>query len=113
MPKPLNIDATLIQHLGDLARITLPADRQAEARDKLQQLVDRFSALAEVAFSADHEGAGPRGSMDGAASTATHTMTPEQLRDDLPEAPPSTAEVLANAPQTAADCFVVARVVEP
>lgn len=108
MPKPLIIDATLIQHLGDLARITLPADRQAEARDKLQQLVDRFSALSEVAFSADHGG-----SVEGAAGTAIHTMTPDQLRDDLPEAPPSTAEVLANAPQTACDCFVVARVVEP
>lgn len=100
MPKPLTIDAALIAHLGELARIRLSADRQDELRAKLQQLVSSFSSLAEVEFDTD-------GAPDA------RTVTPDDLRPDSPETPPTVAEVLANAPQSAADCFVVARVIEP
>jgi len=109
MPKPLPIDTALIEHLGELARLRLPVDRLPELRDKLQQLVDAFSVLSEADFGSVTT-AHPTGSE---RDQSTRTVTPGQLRDDLAETPPSVAEVLANAPQTAADCFVVARVVEP
>lgn len=104
MPKPLAIDANLIAHLGELARIRLPADRQDDLRAKLQQLVAAFSTLAEADFAAAES--------DAHATTA-RTMTADELREDSAETPPDVDQVLANAPQTAADCFVVARVVEP
>jgi len=100
MPKPLAIDDALLAHLGELARIRLPADRQEELRGKLQQLVSAFSSLGEVDFD-----------VDGAPEA--RTVTPAELRADEAETPPSVADVLSNAPQTAADCFVVARVIEP
>lgn len=100
MSNPPPIDHALVEHLGELARISLPKERQDELRGKLQQLVDAFSSLAEADFEANDNDFG------------TRTVTPEDLREDRAEAPPDVAEVLANAPQTAADCFVVARVVE-
>lgn len=105
MPKPQAIDANLIAHLGELARIRVPEDRQEELRAKLQQLVVAFSTLAET----DFEAAGD----DANAATNMRTMTADELRKDTAETPPSVDQVLANAPQTAAHCFVVARVVEP
>ncbi len=101
MPKPPPIDQKLVEHLGELARISLPKERQTELRDKLQQIVDAFSALGEVNFEAGEDDATAR------------TVTPADLRPDRAETPPDVTEVLANAPQVAADCFVVARVVEP
>ncbi|MFT4513669.1 MAG: aspartyl/glutamyl-tRNA(Asn/Gln) amidotransferase C subunit [Planctomycetota bacterium] len=101
MPKPPPIDQALVEHLGELARISLPKERQTELRDKLQQLVDAFSSLGEADFEVSETDSGPR------------TVTPSELREDRAETPPDVTEVLANSPQTAADCFVVARVVEP
>lgn len=100
MPKPPPIDDALLAHLGELARIRLPADRQEELRTKLQQLISAFASLGEVEF--DANGA-PQG----------RSVTPADLRTDATETPPSVAEVLSNAPHSAADCFVVARVIEP
>ena len=108
MPKPLPIDAALIEHLGELARIAVPDDRREQLRDKLQHLVQAFSALTESDFPE-----GKPASDGGEDAAAIVVMTPAQLRSDQQETPPSAAEILANAPQTAADCFVVARVVEP
>ena len=101
MPNPPPIDQAMLEHLGELARISLPPERQAELRGKLQQLVDAFSELSEADFETQDGG------------TPARTVRPESLRQDRAETPPDVADVLANAPQTAADCFVVARVVEP
>lgn len=101
MPNPPPIDHALVEHLGELARISLPKQRQDELRAKLQQLVDAFSSLGEADFEASNNDPGAR------------TITPAELREDRTETPPDVTEVLANSPQTAADCFVVARVVEP
>jgi len=98
------MDADLIAHLGELARIDLTAAQQAALRTKLEQLVGAFSNLAEVDFG---------DATDPKAPSGTRTISPDELRKDAAEAPPTTSEVLANAPQTAADCFVVARVIEP
>jgi aspartyl/glutamyl-tRNA(Asn/Gln) amidotransferase C subunit len=101
MPNPPPIDGALLAHLGELARISLPKQRQAELRGKLQQLVAAFSSLGEADFEM----------CDG--DSARQIITPDELREDRAETPPDVSEVLANSPQTAADCFVVARVVEP
>jgi aspartyl/glutamyl-tRNA(Asn/Gln) amidotransferase C subunit len=101
MPPPLSIDQELLEHLGQLARIALPADRQKALRQQLQQLVHAFSALGDVELEEDGR------------SEANNCIGVDQLREDLGDAPRSPTEVLANAPQTAADSFVVARVMEP
>ena len=104
MPKSHEIDQALIAHLGELARIQLDAAQTDQLRAKLEQLVQAFSSLAEADLTttgAGHSDApGPR------------TVRPDDLRPDTAESPPAVEEVLANAPQTAADCFVVTRVIE-
>ena len=98
MPKSHEIDQALIAHLGELARIQLDAAQTDQLRAKLEQLVQAFSSLAEADLTttgAGHSDApGPR------------TVRPDDLRPDTAESPPAVEEVLANAPQTAADCFV-------
>jgi aspartyl-tRNA(Asn)/glutamyl-tRNA(Gln) amidotransferase subunit C len=94
MPDQPVIDRALLEHLAELARLTMSADRQAALREPLQRLVDAFSALAS----------------DDAANADDARLA---LRDDSAEPPLPTATVLANAPQMADDSFVVPRVVEP
>jgi aspartyl/glutamyl-tRNA(Asn/Gln) amidotransferase C subunit len=102
MPNPPPIDADLVAYLGELARLSLPEQRQEALRTKLQALVEAFSTLETAAL-------GEAGSTAPDAAT----VRPETLRPDVPEPVPSAADVLQNAPQTAADSFVVPRVVEP
>ena len=101
MPNQPPVDGDLVAYLGELARLSLPEDREQALRDKLQALVGAFSALEAADF----------GDLDEAPTGAA--STPETLRRDLPEDVPSASAILANAPQTAADSFVVPRVVEP
>lgn len=101
MPEAFHIEPELIEHLGRLAHIRLDSARREELRGKLQQLVAAFSALAEADFGDAADDAGGRA-----------TLTPDRLRPDDAETPPAVADVLANAPRTAADCFVVPRVVD-
>ena len=100
----MQIDRDLIEHLGELARIHLPGERLADLRAQLQQLVDAFSTLAAADLGS--------GDADGPAP-ARPALTPATLRPDAPEPVSAPEQVLANAPQRAADCFVVPRVVEP
>lgn len=104
MPNPPPIDQAMIERLGELARLRLPPERQEELRAKLAHLVEAFSALADAEL--------PSGAQPG-ADDGTRTVSPEELRPDVADEMPSVAEVLANAPQSAADSFVVARVIEP
>jgi aspartyl/glutamyl-tRNA(Asn/Gln) amidotransferase C subunit len=94
MPDHPVIDRALLEHLAELARLTMSADRQAALREPLQRLVDAFSALAP----------------DSSTATDDGRLV---LRDDTPEPPLPTATVLDNAPQAADDSFVVPRIVEP
>lgn len=93
------IDRTELQQLCDLARLHLPADREAEVLGQLQRIVGAFAALRRVDTSA--VAADP-----GATSMAT------PLRADEPAAPLPGEEVLGNAPAVAAGSFVVPRVVD-
>ncbi|MCU0865216.1 MAG: aspartyl/glutamyl-tRNA amidotransferase subunit C [Planctomycetes bacterium] len=102
MPSPIEFDRTTIQHLAELARLHLPADRLPVLRQRLQRLVDAFGALGELPLpNADQQGGQP-----GEPQAAL------VLRPDVPLPPLSPEQALANAPQQAAGAFVVPRVVD-
>ena len=107
MPKPPSpnpqIDRALIEHLCELARLRLPSERQTALQAQLAKVVQAFSTLAE---------AGEEDCATAGEAPVGATLTTPELRVDAAEQPPSSADVLANAPQTATDCFVVPRVVE-
>ncbi|MEZ6038805.1 MAG: Asp-tRNA(Asn)/Glu-tRNA(Gln) amidotransferase subunit GatC [Planctomycetota bacterium] len=98
MPNTTSIDDTLLQHLGELARLHVPPERRSHLRSQLQRIVDAFSSLASADL--------------GPLPDDERTAGPSDLRDDAAEAAASPAEVLANAPEQAADQFVVPRVVD-
>ena len=94
------LEGCLVAHLSQLAHLTLPAKRKAALERKLQALVEAFASLDAAEF-------------DGIPHDASDPIcAPDELRSDVAEPPPTAAEVLKNAPQLAADSFVVPRVVE-
>lgn len=99
MPHPPVIDRNLIQHLAELARLHIPAERQPELRARLERIIAAFSALDPSAAAAT-------------ARQAAAMPAPLGLRADRPEPPLAVAVVLQNAPQQAAGSFVVPRVID-
>jgi aspartyl/glutamyl-tRNA(Asn/Gln) amidotransferase C subunit len=97
-PRP-TVDADLVAYLGDLAKLILPADRREDLTPKLAALVEAFSSLAAADLGDDVD--------DGPAAEI------HDLRPDRAAPAGDAAAALQNAPQTAADCFVVPRVVDP
>lgn len=104
MPNPIEFDRTTIQHLADLARLHLTADRLPLLRQRLQRLVDAFGAVVE----------GPDLVADAAGSPdpGLAESTPRSLRPDLPLPPMRQDEALANASKTAGGAFLVPRVID-
>lgn len=100
MAHDLKIDRALLQHLAELARLNLSADREGVLRQQLQRLVDAFSALG------GDPGATAATDQPGASAPSL------TLRPDVSEPPMPIEQVLANAPRTADDSFVVPRVVD-
>jgi aspartyl/glutamyl-tRNA(Asn/Gln) amidotransferase C subunit len=96
MPHPPTIDRTTIQHLADLARLHIPAERHAVVRERLERIVAAFSVLQEGGAAAD--GPGPERALG--------------LRQDVAEPAMAPAQVIANAPKHAGDCFLVPRVID-
>lgn len=96
MPNPPSIDRALMQHLADLARLHIPAERLPPLRERLERIVAAFSALQADSG----PGAPPAGE------------PPLRLRADVVEPPLALDMVLANAPQQAAGAFVVPRVID-
>ena len=96
-PKPTVVDRALLEHLAELARLTLSPEREAVLRRKLQELVTAFTALADAPL----DPAPAPGASEGV-----------RLRPDRAEPTPDRDVVLANAPRTADGCFVVPRVVD-
>lgn len=92
-----SIDRALLQRLADLARLHVPAERQAEMLQNMQRVTAAFDALQDL-----REPAGE----------AAAALAPAPLRADEAETALTRDSVLANAPQVAADMFVVPRVVE-
>ena len=96
MPNHPSIDPELIARLCEMAQIELSPERRDEVQRHLHRVIEAFSELSQA---------------DLPAATGDGPALP--LRPDQSEPPPPLAEVLANSPQTAADCFVVPRVVQP
>lgn len=99
MSHPPVIDRNLIQHLAELARLHIPAERQPELRARLERIIAAFSALDPSAA-------------EVTASQLAPIQAPLSLRTDRPESPLAVAVVLQNAPQQAAGSFVVPRVID-
>lgn len=100
------LDDRLVRHLGELARLELPDARRDDLRQKLQQLVGAFAELQAIDF--DDAAANAHGDDSGIGPGQAR-----ELRADAADAASPRDDVLHNAPRTAADSFVVPRVVEP
>ena len=96
MSGPPAFDRFLLQRLADLARLHVPAERQAATLQGLQRVVEAFDALRELDP--------PTLRVDG-----TERLV---LRADRAEPCLPLDEVLQNASRTAAGMFVVPRVVD-
>jgi len=96
MQEPPLVDRALMQRLAGLARLQLGAAKEAALQQRLERIVAAFSTLEPIAE---------------AKPPAAPAAAPF-LRSDLVEPVLSPAQVLANAPQQAAGCFVVPRVVD-
>jgi aspartyl-tRNA(Asn)/glutamyl-tRNA(Gln) amidotransferase subunit C len=98
MPAP-TIDRALLSRLEEMARLHIPADRQPVVRERLQRIVEAFAALRDLPTAR-------------AEATPSAPPAPTPLRPDQAGPVLTPAEVLANAPQQAAGCFLVPRVVD-
>jgi len=98
MPAP-TIDRALLCRLEEMARLHIPADRLPVVRERLQRIVEAFAALRDLATA-------------GVDPTPAWTPAPSPLRPDQPGPVLTPSAVLANAPQHAAGCFLVPRVVD-
>ena len=97
------IDRAMLQELCDLARLHVPKEREASVLARLQRVVDAFSGLGAAVPAGDRQRQLPQGPQE---------LVPEAMRQDRCATPMARAEVLSNAPRTAADAFVVPRVVD-
>lgn len=93
------VDRRQLQHLALLARLDLPEERRAELERRLASVLEAFATLLAV----DTGPPAPAAAPDPAAAG---------LRPDEPGPVLPREQVLANAPRTAAGCFLVPRVVE-
>src|SRR5688572_5049255 len=82
---PPAIDRNLLEKLAGLARLHLPAERQATVLHHVQRIIEAFDALRGL----------PTGTVTGDPGTE-HALP---LRPDVAEAPLPVEQVLANAPQ--------------
>jgi len=95
MPEPA-FDESHIERLEAMARLRVPAAKRPELARRLQTILAAFAALRSVST------AGP-----GAAPSPDLPLRSDQTGPML-----DADGVLANAPQQAAGCFLVPRVVE-
>jgi aspartyl-tRNA(Asn)/glutamyl-tRNA(Gln) amidotransferase subunit C len=95
----MSIDVATVRKVAKLARIGLPEDRLEALADELSAILGWIEQLNEV----DTEGVEPMTSA---------VRTPLPMREDVVTEGGDPAKVLANAPRTANNYFVVPKVVE-
>lgn len=95
----MSIDAATVRKVARLARIAEPEDRLEPLARELSGILDWIEQLNEV----DVDGVEPM-------TSAVHTPLP--MRDDVVTDGGDPAKVLANAPKTVSNFFVVPKVVE-
>lgn len=93
------IDRRLVHELAELARLELTPQQEDRAVARLGRIAGILAALREAPLEAVEP------------SPYAQDLRPV-LRPDEPEACLAEDEVLANAPRTAAGCFLVPRTVE-
>ena len=88
-----------VEHIADLARLSLTADEKALYRDQLSAILDYAAAIQQV---------------DTSAIPPTATVLPLRnvMRDDSAAASLPTEDVLANAPDAAEGCFRVKTILD-
>ncbi len=109
------LDPPQLETLCRLARLRLPADGGELLTRRLGGVVRAFADLAAVDTRAADTGAADRvaaGQPADVPPVAAAVDPAMHLRADIPGAVLELATVLGNSTHTAADCFVVPRVVE-
>ena len=95
----MSIDAATVRKVARLARIAEPEDRLEPLAKELSGILDWIEQLNEV----DTDGVEPM-------TSAVHVKLP--MREDVVTDGGDPAKVLANAPKTVSNFFVVPKVVE-
>ena len=95
----MSIDAATVRKVARLARIAEPEDRLEPLAKELSAILNWIEQLNEV----DTNGVEPM-------TSAVHTPLP--MREDVVTEGGDPARVLANAPKTVSNFFVVPKVVE-
>lgn len=95
----MSVDKATVRRIAKLARIALPDERVEPMMDELNGILGWIEQLQEV----DIEGMGPM------TSVVAQKL---KMRDDVVTAGGDASAVVANAPQSEDDFFVVPKVVE-
>lgn len=95
----MSVDKATVRRIAKLARIALPDERVEPMMDELNGILGWIEQLQEV----DIEGVGPM------TSVVAQKL---KMRDDVVTAGGDASAVVANAPQSEDDFFVVPKVVE-
>lgn len=93
------IDAATVRKVASLARIAEPEDRLEPLAKELSRILDWIEQLNQV-------------DTDGVEPMTSAVKTPLPMREDVVTDGGDPARVLANAPKTANNFFVVPKVVE-
>jgi aspartyl-tRNA(Asn)/glutamyl-tRNA(Gln) amidotransferase subunit C len=95
----MSIDAATVRKVARLARIAEPEERLEPLAKELSGILDWIEQLNEI-------------DTDGVEPMTSAVKTPLPMRDDVVTDGGDPAKVLANAPKTANNFFVVPKVVE-
>lgn len=95
----MSIDAATVRKVARLARIAEPEDRLEPLAKELSGILDWIEQLNEV-------------DTDGVEPMTSAVQTPLPMREDTVTDGGDPARVLANAPKTVGNFFVVPKVVE-
>lgn len=95
---PRILDQADLQNLCSLARLRLPASRQAELLQRLQAVIEAFAVLSAIDTNT--------------VAGIEPVWAPPPLRQDAEPSALSQAQVLANAPAAIGGAFLVPRVIE-
>lgn len=93
------IKASELAELAKLSRLRLPDEECQRSTAEVTKLLQAFTMLQDA-------------NTDTVEPSAYPLPIPARLRTDLPNQPLTQEEVLSNAPQQRAGCFLVPRVVE-
>lgn len=98
-PRPRTPPKVSPLHLATLAGLTLGAEEAVRLGQDVERIVAYMGALADV-------------DTQGIAPLASPNEEPSPLRADVPSREVAPADILASAPKTEGDAFVVPKILE-